>query len=126
MYHVRIRDHIMIAHSLQHPGFGPAQKMHGATYIVDVTFSQSALDEMNVVLDIGLAHQVLREVLEPLNYQNLDDVPEFQNQLTTTEYLSRVIFDRIALKIRDSFKGKMAVTLGESHLAWAGYEGVVA
>ncbi|HPG08537.1 MAG TPA: 6-carboxytetrahydropterin synthase [Saprospiraceae bacterium] len=126
MYHVRIRDHIMIAHSLQHPGFGPAQKMHGATYIVDVTFYQSALDEMNVVLDIGLAHQVLREVLEPLNYQNLDDVPEFQNQLTTTEYLSRVIFDRIALKIRDSFKGKMAVTLGESHLAWAGYEGVVA
>jgi len=116
----------MIAHSLQHPGFGPAQKMHGATYIVDVTFYQSALDEMNVVLDIGLAHQVLREVLEPLNYQNLDDVPEFQNQLTTTEYLSRVIFDRIALKIRDSFKGKMAVTLGESHLAWAGYEGVVA
>jgi len=116
----------MIAHSLDHPGFGPAQKMHGATYLVDVTFYRSALDGMNVVLDIGLAHQVLREVLEPLNYQNLDMLPEFKNQLTTTEFLSKTIFDRIAARIRNSFKGKMTVTLGESHVAWAGYEGVVA
>ncbi|MCB0658945.1 MAG: 6-carboxytetrahydropterin synthase [Saprospiraceae bacterium] len=126
MYSVRIRDHIMIAHSLDHPGFGPAREMHGATYVVDVTFYQSALDEMNVVIDIGLAQRIVHEVLEKLNYQNLDELPAFKGQLTTTEFLCKAIFGRIADRLKEKFKGKMLVTLGESHIAWASYESVVA
>lgn len=125
MYHVKIRDHIMIAHSLPHPFFGPAQNMHGATYVVDVQFSTAELDPHNVVIDIGKAHEVAKEVLAPLGYQNLDEHPKMQGKLTTTEFLAKYIFDEVAERVRGFFKGKILVTLGESHIAWAGYEGEV-
>jgi len=125
MFHVKIRDHIMIAHSLPHPFFGPAQNMHGATYVVDVQFSSKELDPHNVVIDIGKAHEVAKEVLAPLSYQNLDEHPEMQGVLTTTEFLAKYIFDKVAEKVSSFFSGKIQVTLGESHVAWAGYEGEV-
>jgi len=125
MYSVRIRDHIMIAHSLPHPGFGPAQNMHGATYVVDAEFFTSQLNEMKVAIDIGEAHQILKEVLQPLGYQNLDALPQFKNELTTTEFIAKYIFDQIQERISNSFSGKLKVTLGESHVAWASYEGNV-
>ena len=125
MFHVKIRDHIMIAHSLPHPFFGPAQNMHGATYVVDVQFSTKELDPHNVVIDIGKAHEVAKEVLAPLSYQNLDEHPEMQGKLTTTEFLAKYIFDKVAEKVSSFFSGKIQVTLGESHVAWAGYEGEV-
>ncbi|MEO1213496.1 MAG: 6-carboxytetrahydropterin synthase [Bacteroidota bacterium] len=125
MFHVKIRDHIMIAHSLPHPFFGPAQNMHGATYVVDVQFSTKDLDPHNVVIDIGKAHEVAKEVLAPLSYQNLDEHPEMQGELTTTEFIAKYIFDKLAEKVSSFFSGKIQVTLGESHVAWAGYEGEV-
>lgn len=112
----------MIAHSFAHPGFGPAQKMHGATYVVDVTFFAPELNDMAVVIDISLAHQALEDVLTPLNYQNLDELPQFKGQLTTTEYLAKYIHDEVKQKVAQSFSGKIKVTLGESHIAWASYE----
>jgi 6-pyruvoyltetrahydropterin/6-carboxytetrahydropterin synthase len=123
MYNIKIRDHMMIAHSLSEPFFGPAQKLHGATYITDVTFYANSLDKHNVVIDIGLAQQILSEILEPLKYQNLDELPQFKNQLTTTEFLAKHIHDQIKEKVRGSFNGSISVTLGESHIAWATYEG---
>lgn len=113
----------MIAHSLRHTFFGPAQNLHGATYITDVTFFAIDVDSHNVVIDIGLAHKLLSETLAPLQYQNLDEVPQFKGQLTTTEFLAKYIHDRLKEKVIHFFKGSILVTLGESHVAWASYQG---
>ncbi len=123
MYSVQIRDHIMIAHSLPHEFFGPAQKMHGATYVVDAIFTSKNLDPHNVVLDMGKAHEIVKEVLSPLNYQNLDEHPEMKGDITTTEYLAKYIHDKLKEKSAPFFQGKIKITLGESHVAWASYEG---
>jgi 6-pyruvoyltetrahydropterin/6-carboxytetrahydropterin synthase len=133
MYTLCVRDHMMIAHSLSGETFGPAQRLHGATYIVDVEFRRRELDEDGVVLDIGLATNALREVLAPMNYRNLDAEGEFSGQNTTTEFLAKTIFDRLAARIRDGALGASArgigsvrVSLRESHLAWAAFEGEIA
>ncbi len=125
MFSVRIRDHIMIAHSLPDPAFGPAQNMHGATYVVDAEFLRPGLNQHNIVIDIGLAHEVLKKALSPFAYQNLDELPEFEGKLTTTEFLARHIHAAIAELVSGEFTGTLKVTLGESHVAWAGYEGEV-
>ncbi|NER84081.1 MAG: 6-carboxytetrahydropterin synthase [Leptolyngbya sp. SIO1D8] len=125
MFSVTIRDHIMIAHSLKSEAFGPAQKMHGATYIIDATFQSKDLDENNIVIDIALAHKILKEVIAPLNYQNLDELPQFKNILTTTEYLAYYIHSKIAEKVNSQFNGNLKINLGESHVAWAGYEAII-
>ena len=122
MYTVTVRDAIMIAHSLNHPDFGPARNMHGATYTVDVSFMGSQLNEMNIVIDIALAHTVLKKVLSKLNYQNLDEIPEFKGKLTTTEFLAKFIHDEVQSALSEQFTGGIKVTLGESHVAWASYE----
>lgn len=136
MYAVNVRDHFMIAHSFQGAVFGPAQRMHGATYVVDLEMRREALDADGIVVDIGLATQVLREELATLNFQNLDELPEFSGRNTTTEFLARVIFDRVAARIAAGAMGlqalpgaegpglrQMRVTLHESHVAWASFEG---
>lgn len=123
MYSVKIRQHIMIAHSLPHPAFGPAQNMHGATYVVDVSFKSELLNDQNIVIDIGLAHDVLKKVLAPIDYQNLDELPLFKGQLTTTEFLAKYIHDEVKAAVKSHFAGTIAVCLGESHVAWASYEG---
>lgn len=132
MYAIEIRDHIMIAHSLPSEFFGQAQGMHGATFIVDVTFCRERLDEHNVVVDIGKASRVLADVLKPIDYANLDVLPIFAEKITTTEFLCRHIFDRIeeALKageLGESGRGveRIRVTLSESHVARAWFEGAV-
>ncbi|WP_396193830.1 6-pyruvoyl trahydropterin synthase family protein [Flavobacterium sp.] len=122
MYFVKIRESIMIAHSLKHPFFGPAQKVHGATYVVDVTFKSEAVDEHNVVIDIGLAHQIVKDVLKPLDYQNLDDLTIFEGHLTTTEFIAKFIFDEVTSKTASFFKGKIGVSIKENPNAWAGFE----
>ena len=96
MYAVEVRDHIMIAHSFKGAVFGPAQALHGATFVVDATFTAETLDENGIVVDIGRAHEILKSILGPLNYQNLDAVPEFAGHNTTTEFLTRHIHDRLA------------------------------
>ncbi len=111
----------MIAHSLDHPGFGLASKMHGATYIVDAAFETLHLNEMNVAIDIGLAADILHQVLQPLHYQNLDELPDFKGKITTTEYLAFYIHSRVAAHVLLNFTGKLTITLGESHIAWASY-----
>lgn len=120
----------MIAHSLRGAVFGPAQKLHGATYVVDVEFRRPSLDEHGIVVDIGLATGALHAVLADLNYKNLDDDPSLAGHNTTTEVLARVIFDRLVAAIRDERLGangraieSMRVTLGESHVAWASFDG---
>ncbi|MEL6637401.1 MAG: 6-carboxytetrahydropterin synthase [Bacteroidota bacterium] len=123
MYTVKIREHIMIAHSLPDPVFGPAQNLHGATYVVDAEFQRPELDEHQIVIDIGLASELLRKVLAPLAYQNLDDLPQFTGALTTTEYLARYIHDQLVGALDGSFPGSLKVILGESHVAWASYQG---
>jgi len=123
MYNVKIRKSVMIAHSLPNPFFGPAQRLHGATYVVDVTFKSSELNAYNVVIDIGKAHEVLGEVLKPLSYQNLDALEQFEGQLTTTEFVAKYIHDEVAQKVKGFFNGKIEVLLGETHDAWAGYAG---
>jgi 6-pyruvoyltetrahydropterin/6-carboxytetrahydropterin synthase len=125
MYSIRIRDHLMIAHSLPDPFFGPASALHGATYIVDAEFFTEHLDAHHVVIDIGYAHGVLREVIGALNYSNLDVLPEFAGMLTTTEFLSRHIHGLVAGMVRENFSGVLKITLGESHIAWASYEAPV-
>jgi 6-pyruvoyl-tetrahydropterin synthase len=125
MYTVKVRDHVMVAHSLKNEVFGPAQNLHGATYIVDAEFQCDTLDEHNIVIDIGLATQLLKQVLVPLNYQNLDNVDIFNGKLTTTEFLAFFIHQEIAKAVASSFTGNLKVTLGESHVAWASYEGRV-
>jgi 6-pyruvoyltetrahydropterin/6-carboxytetrahydropterin synthase len=132
MYTVTVRDHFMIAHSFHGEAFGPAQRLHGATYVVDVEFRRGSLDESGMVVDIGRAGEVLRETLGALNYRNLDDEPAFAGRNTTTEFLAKVVFDRIAAAIARGELGagaraveSMRVTLHESHVASAGFEGRV-
>ena len=129
MFSVTIRDHLMIAHSLRGEVFGPAQRLHGATYVVDATFRRASLDADGIVVDIGRATEVLGAVVGALSYRNLDDEPDFAGANTTTEVLARVIADRLAGRARDGALGDgardldgLAVTLHESHVAWASYE----
>ena len=129
MYSVCVRDHVMIAHSFRGAVFGPAQRLHGATYVVDAEFRRPALDADGLVVDIGLATQVLKETLEPLAFRNLDELPEFAGANTTTEFLARVLWDRLVAAIAAGRLGPAArgvtalrVVLHESHVAWAAYE----
>jgi 6-pyruvoyl-tetrahydropterin synthase len=129
MYSLNVRDHFMIAHSFRGEIFGPAQRLHGATYVVDATFRRAELDPDGLVVDIGRAGEVLRSILAALNYRNLDDEPAFTGENTTTEYLARAIHDRIvhAASTGDLGEGarglaSVCVTLHESHVAWASYE----
>jgi 6-pyruvoyltetrahydropterin/6-carboxytetrahydropterin synthase len=122
MYFVKIRESIMIAHSLKNPFFGPAQNVHGATYVVDVSFKSEVLDQHNVVIDIGLAHEIVKDVLKILDYQNLDDLPIFQGKLTTTEFVAKYVFDEVTRKVSDHFSGKIGVSIKENPSAWAGFE----
>jgi len=112
----------MIAHSLPRKAFGPAQNLHGATYVVDATFMSKDLDENGVVIDMGAASNLLKSILDPLNYKNLDEMHIFKGKLTTTEYLAYFIHQEIAKALASTFTGKLKVTLGESHVAWASYE----
>ena len=131
MYSVTVRDHMLIAHSLTGDVFGPAQQVHGATYIVDVEFRRRQLDRNGIVIDIGVASQLLHEVLQPLNYRNLDELAEFRGVNTTTEFLAYAIFERLKARLRDGLLGAdghrdleaMKVTLTESPTAWAAFEG---
>lgn len=130
MYSLNVRDHIMIAHSFRGEVFGPAQRLHGATYVVDLCFRRRTLDADGLVVDIGLASQALKRVLDALNYRNLDEEPAFAGKNTTTEFLAREIFDRVAAELRAGALGAgakgmdaISVTLNESHVAWASYEG---
>jgi len=129
MYSVSVRDHMMIAHSYKGEVFGPAQRLHGATYVVDATFRRSALDADNLVVDIGRASEELHAVLAELTYRNLDDEPALAAMNTSTEALARVVADRLAERVRagalgDGARGLegLVVTLHESHIAWASYE----
>ena len=129
MFTVEVRDHIMIAHSFKGAVFGPAQKMHGATFVIDAAFIAETLDDNAIVIDIGRAHEALKSVLGPLNYQNLDEVPEFKGKNTTTEFLSKYIFDGLAKPARAGELGRpgrelkaLRITLSESHVARAQYE----
>ena len=133
MFSVEVRDRIMIGHSLPDPFFGPAQAMHGATFVVDVAFFRETLTRHNVVVDIGAALTVLNETLKPLNYKNLDTLPQFEGVLTTTEFLCKYIFDAMALAARAGKLGadaadlaRIRVTLHETDLARASYEGALA
>ena len=129
MFSVTVRDHMMIAHSLRGEVFGPAQRLHGATYVVDATFRRGDLDADGIVVDIGRAAEELRAVLTDLNYRNLDDEPAFAGMNTSTEALARAIADRLAERVHAGALGDaareldgLAVTLHESHVAWASYE----
>ena len=132
MFSVSVRDHFMIAHSFEGQVFGPAQKLHGATYVVDVELRRAELDPDGIVVDIGRASDAVRDVLTALNFRNLDDEPAFRGKNTTTEFLAFVIHERIAAKIAAGDLGSHArglqslrVTLHESHVAWAAYEGAL-
>ncbi|MDH6237089.1 6-carboxytetrahydropterin synthase [Cryobacterium sp. CG_9.6] len=124
---VTVRDHIMIAHSFAGESFGPAQRLHGATFIVDATFSAPGLDASGVVVDIGRAAEILSEITGALTYRNLDDEPDFQGRNTSTEVLCQVIADRLADRVGDGTLAggqqlnALSVTLHESHIAWASY-----
>ena len=122
MFAVTVRDHIMIAHSFTGAVFGPAQALHGATFVVDATFRRAELDADNIVVDIGRATEELRAVLADLGYRNLDDVPDLAGTNTTTEVLAKVIADRLADRLPGSGLAGIAVTLHESHVAWASFE----
>ncbi|MFH9405083.1 6-pyruvoyl trahydropterin synthase family protein [Streptomyces sp. NPDC017638] len=129
MFSITVRDHLMIAHSFRGEVFGPAQRLHGATFLVDATFRREQLDEDGIVVDIGLATRELHAVVAQLNYRNLDDEPDFRGVNTSTEYLAKVIADRLAERIAEGLLGEGAralagitVTLHESHIAWASYE----
>ena len=132
MYSLTVRDHFMIAHSFEGEGYGPAQRLHGATYVVDATFRRTELDDDGLVVDIGRAGRQLKATLAELTYRNLDDEPAFAGKNTTTEFLARVIFDRVTRAVRAGTLGEGArgvssicVTLHESHVAWGSYEGQV-
>ena len=132
MHAVEVRDHIMIAHSFKGEFFGPAQAMHGATFVVDACFISETLDENNVVIDIGAAHDALKAVLQPINYKNLDEVAEFDGENTTTEFLTKYIFDHLAHAAREGKLGRdgeeidaIRITISESHVARAWYEGAI-
>lgn len=129
MFAVEVRDHIMVAHSFRGAVFGPAQALHGATFVVDVAFMAETLDDNGIVVDIGRAHQALKAVLAPLDYSNLDDLPDLKGVNTTTEFLAKYICDRLADSARASALGRaghelkaIRVTLSESHVARAWYE----
>jgi 6-pyruvoyl-tetrahydropterin synthase len=129
VFSVTVRDHLMVAHSFRGEVFGPAQRLHGATFVVDATFRRAELDADNIVVDIGRASAELHDVLAELNYRNLDDEPQFAGINTTTEALAQVIADRLAERIADGRLGDDArglagvrVTLHESHVAWASYD----
>jgi len=129
LFAVEVRDHIMIAHSFRGALFGPAQALHGATFVIDAAFIADQLDSNGVVIDIGRAHTALKAILSPLNYCNLDDVPEFKGINTTTEFLTKHIFDRLAQAARAGELGRdgrelhsIRVTVSESHVARAWYE----
>lgn len=133
MYTVCVRDHVMIAHSFRGELFGPAQRLHGATYVIDVEFRRPTLDATGVVVDIGRAASALSAIVSELAYRNLDAEPSFAGQNTTTEFLAQVVFDRMAGRIGKGELGPgsdglstMKVTLHESHVAWASYEGPIA
>ncbi|MFG3477385.1 6-pyruvoyl tetrahydropterin synthase family protein [Streptomyces sp. NPDC047980] len=129
MFSVTVREHLMIAHSFHGEVFGPAQRLHGATYLVDATFRRAELDADNLVVDIGLATAELGSVVGEFNYRNLDEVPEFGGTNTSTEFLAKVIADRLADRVHTGALGEgarglsgVSVTLHESHIAWASYE----
>ena len=129
MYAVTVRDHMMIAHSFRGEVFGPAQRLHGATYVVDATFRGESLDADNILVDIGRATEELKAIVGALSYRNLDDEAEFAGVNTSTEALARVVADRLAARVRAGELGEAArgltaitVTLHESHVAWASYE----
>ncbi len=129
MFSITVRDHMMVAHSFRGDVFGPAQRLHGATFVVDATFRRPELDADGIVVDIGLATQQLGEVLGELNYRNLDEEPAFAGVNTSTEFLARVVADRLADRVHAGALGEGArgitaivVTLHESHIAWASYE----
>ena len=124
-FRVAVQDRIMIAHSLRGEVFGPAQRMHGATYEVITEYASEALDPDGIVLDIGLCHDVLARVLDPLRYQNLDELQPFAGRNTTTEFLAQWIHEQVAAAVADGFHGVLRVTLEESRVAWASYEGPV-
>ena len=132
MFRLCVRDHVMIAHSFKGEIFGPAQRMHGATYVVDVIFQRPELDEDGLVIDIGLASETVKAVLADYNLSNLDEVPEFAGKNTTTEFMAKVIFDQLAKAIGEGKMGTtargithMEIKLHESHVAWASYEGAL-
>lgn len=132
MYTVEIRDHVMIAHSLAGEAFGPAQNLHGATYVVDVAFMRSELDGNDIVVDIGLAQEVTKRTLAALNFRNLDEHPEFAGRRSTTEAVARWVFERIRDAIANGDLGaaasgieRLRITLHESHVARASYEAEV-
>ena len=129
MFTVEVRDHIMIAHSFRGSVFGPAQALHGATFVVDAAFIADKLDGNGIVIDIGAAHDALKATLKPLNYRNLDEVPEFRGMNTTTEFLTRHIYDQLAKAARADGLGRpgrelkaIRITISESHVARASYE----
>ncbi|MBW4933439.1 6-pyruvoyl trahydropterin synthase family protein [Marinobacter sp. F4206] len=132
MFSLTVRDHMMIAHSFNGEIFGPAQKLHGATYVVDVAFEREQLDPDNLVVDIGLASSALKDVLAEFNMQNLDEIEAFEGRNTTTEFMAGVVFGRMAGAIRDGRLGEsgkeissLKVTLSESHIAWASYHAAI-
>ena len=129
MFSVTVRDHMMIAHSFRGEVFGPAQRLHGATYVVDASFRRASLDADNIVVDIGRAAEALHAVVAELGYRNLDDEPHFAGMNTSTEALAQVVADRLAERVRAGALGEgareldgLVVTLHESHVAWASYE----
>ncbi|MBL9076430.1 MAG: 6-carboxytetrahydropterin synthase [Planctomycetes bacterium] len=125
-FRVAVKDHVMVAHSLRGAVFGPAQRLHGATYEVITEYATPQLDASGIVLDIGLCHQLLGEVLAPLRFQNLDDLPAFAGANTTTEFLAQWVHAQLAARLRGRFTGGLRVTLEESRVAWASFEGPVA
>jgi 6-pyruvoyl-tetrahydropterin synthase len=129
LFTVEVRDHIMIAHSFRGAVFGPAQALHGATFVIDAAFIAETLDDNGIVIDIGRAHDALKATLAPLNYRNLDDIPEFKGRNTTTEFLAKYIYDGLANAARAGELGRpgrelraLRITLSESHVARAQYE----
>ena len=122
MFRVTVRDHMMVAHSFRGEVFGPAQRLHGATYVVDATFAATDLDAHGIVVDIGLASERLHAVLADLNYRNLDDEESFAGMNTSTEALAKVVADRLVDRLDTGHLSSITVTLHESHIAWASYE----
>jgi 6-pyruvoyltetrahydropterin/6-carboxytetrahydropterin synthase len=121
VFHLTVRDHVMIAHSLPHPSFGPAQNLHGATYVVELTLWRDTLTAESIVIDIGEAADVLKQSLRDLNYRNLDEHPDLVGTLTTTEAVAELITERIASSLQGRGLSKLDVTLREHPDAWAGY-----
>ena len=125
MFTVAVKDHIMIAHSFRGDVFGPARRMHGATFVITTEYKTAELNADGIVIDIGKAHEVLAAALAPLRFQNLDELPQFAGKNTTTEYLAQHVHGCIAAAVRGSFRGDLRVVLEESHVAWGSYEAPV-